>query len=50
MFSGSRTTRTAGHSRASQADVSSVLYKMDFDWSAKNKDRILTEWKQKIER
>ncbi len=32
------------------ADVSSVLYKMDFDWSAKNKDRILTEWKQKIER
>ncbi len=32
------------------ADVSSVLYKMDFDASAKNKDRILAEWKQKIER
>jgi iron(III) transport system substrate-binding protein len=32
------------------ADVSSVLYKMDFDASAKNKDRILAEWKQSIER
>lgn len=32
------------------ADVSSVLYKMDFDASAKNKDRIIAEWKQKIER
>jgi iron(III) transport system substrate-binding protein len=32
------------------ADVSSVLYKMDFDASAKDKDRILAEWKQKIER
>jgi iron(III) transport system substrate-binding protein len=32
------------------ADVSTVLYKMDFDASAKNKDRILGEWKQKIER
>jgi len=32
------------------ADVSSVLYKMDFDASAKNKDRIVAEWKQKIER
>ena len=31
-------------------DVSTVLYKMDFDASAKNKDRILAEWKQKIER
>jgi iron(III) transport system substrate-binding protein len=31
-------------------DVSTVLYKMDFDASAKSKDRILTEWKQKIER
>ncbi|MEO8485252.1 MAG: extracellular solute-binding protein [Betaproteobacteria bacterium] len=31
-------------------DVSAVLYKMDFDASAKNKDRILSEWKQKIER
>jgi iron(III) transport system substrate-binding protein len=33
------------------ADVSTVLYKdMDFTASAKNKDRILAEWKQKIER
>lgn len=33
------------------ADVSTVLYKgMDFDASAKNKDRILAEWKQRIER
>jgi iron(III) transport system substrate-binding protein len=31
-------------------DVSTILYKMDFDASAKNKDRILAEWKQKIER
>jgi hypothetical protein len=27
-----------------------VLYKMDFSASAKNKDRIIAEWKQKIER
>jgi iron(III) transport system substrate-binding protein len=32
------------------ADVSTVLFKMDFAESAKNKDRILTEWKSKIER
>jgi iron(III) transport system substrate-binding protein len=32
------------------ADVSTVLYNMDFDASAKNKDRILGEWKQSIER
>lgn len=32
------------------ADVSTVLYKMDFVSSAKNKDRIIAEWKQKIER
>lgn len=33
------------------ADVSTVLYKnMDFAASAKNKDRIVAEWKQKIER
>jgi len=32
------------------ADVSTVLYKMDFESSAKDKERILTEWKQKIER
>ncbi len=31
-------------------DVSTVLYKMDFAASAKNKDRIIAEWKQKIER
>jgi len=31
-------------------DVSKVLYKMDFNASAKNKDRIIAEWKQKIER
>jgi iron(III) transport system substrate-binding protein len=32
------------------ADVSSVLWKMDFADSSKNKDRIVAEWKQKIER
>ena len=32
------------------ADVSTVLYKMDFDASAKNKDRIVSDWKQRIER
>jgi iron(III) transport system substrate-binding protein len=32
------------------ADVSTVLWKMDFASSAKNKDRIIEEWKQKIER
>jgi len=32
------------------ADVSTVLYNMDFDWSAKNKDRILEKWKAEIER
>jgi iron(III) transport system substrate-binding protein len=32
------------------ADVSTVLYKMDFASSAKNKERIIAEWKQKIER
>lgn len=31
-------------------DVSKVLYKMDFAASSKNKDRIIAEWKQKIER
>ena len=32
-------------------DVSTVLYKgMDFDASAKNKDRILAEWKKRFER
>ncbi|MBM3600836.1 MAG: ABC transporter substrate-binding protein [Alphaproteobacteria bacterium] len=32
------------------ADVATVLYKMDFDASAKNKDRIIAEWKKSIER
>ncbi|MBL8704597.1 MAG: ABC transporter substrate-binding protein [Rhodospirillales bacterium] len=31
-------------------DVSKVLFKMDFDASARDKDRIVSEWKQKIER
>jgi iron(III) transport system substrate-binding protein len=31
-------------------DVSTVLYKMDFDWSAQNKERILAEWTKRIER
>jgi iron(III) transport system substrate-binding protein len=32
------------------ADASTVLFKMDFDWSAKNKDRIVSRWKKDIER
>ena len=39
-----------GRCIALPADVSTVLYKMDFDASSKNKDRIIAEWKQKIER
>jgi iron(III) transport system substrate-binding protein len=31
-------------------DVSTVLYKMDFNWSAENKERILAEWTKRIER
>lgn len=31
-------------------DVTKVLYKMDFDASARDKDRIVAEWKTKIER
>jgi len=31
-------------------DVSTVLYKMDFEWSAQNKERILAEWQERIER
>lgn len=31
-------------------DVSTVLYKMDFNWSAQNKERILAEWTKRIER
>ena len=32
------------------ADPSTVLFKMDFDWSAKNRDRVLSRWKKEIER
>jgi iron(III) transport system substrate-binding protein len=32
------------------ADPTAVLYKMDFDWSAKNRDRVLARWKKEIER
>ena len=32
------------------ADVSTVLYDMDFDWSAKNKQRVIAKWKAEIER
>lgn len=32
------------------ADVSTVLYDMDFDWSAKNKSRVVAKWKKEIER
>jgi iron(III) transport system substrate-binding protein len=32
------------------ADVSTVLYDMNFDWSAKNKARIVKKWKAEIER
>lgn len=31
-------------------DVSTILYPMDFEWSAKNKARILKKWKAEIER
>lgn len=32
------------------ADPSTVLFKMDFDWSAKNKERVIARWKKEIER
>jgi iron(III) transport system substrate-binding protein len=32
------------------AEVSTVLYYMDFDWSAKNKSRVVAKWKKEIER
>jgi iron(III) transport system substrate-binding protein len=32
------------------ADPTTVLYKMDFDWSAKNRDRVIARWKKEIER
>ncbi len=32
------------------ADVSTVLYDMDFDWSATNKARVVAQWKAEIER
>ena len=31
-------------------DVSTVLFKMDFNWSAQNKDRVLAEWRKRLER
>ena len=32
------------------ADVSTVLFKMDFEASAKNRDAILERWKKDLER
>ncbi|MDA9981784.1 ABC transporter substrate-binding protein [Gammaproteobacteria bacterium] len=32
------------------SDVASVLYDMDFDWSATNKSRVIAKWKAEIER
>ncbi len=32
------------------ADVSTVLFDMDFDWSATNKSRVIKKWKAEIER
>jgi iron(III) transport system substrate-binding protein len=32
------------------ADISTVLYKMDFDWSAANKERVISKWQAEIER
>lgn len=32
------------------ADISTVLYKMDFDWSAANKQRVIAKWQAEIER
>jgi iron(III) transport system substrate-binding protein len=31
-------------------DVTTVLYPMNFDWSAQNKDRVLAKWQAEIER
>lgn len=31
-------------------DVTTILYPMDFAWSAENKDRVLAEWTEKLER
>ena len=28
-------------------DISKVVYPNDFDWSAKNRDRILAEWQKR---
>ena len=39
-----------GRAVTGPADVSTVLYDMDFDWSAKNKQRIVAKWKAEIER
>jgi iron(III) transport system substrate-binding protein len=32
------------------ADVTKVLFNMDFDWSATNKDRVIKQWQAEIER
>jgi len=32
------------------ADISTVLYKMDFEWSAANKSRVIDKWQAEIER
>lgn len=32
------------------ADISTVLYKMDFNWSAANKARVIDKWQAEIER
>lgn len=32
------------------ADVTKVLYKMDFNWSATNKERVVKRWQSEIER
>lgn len=32
------------------SDVSTILYPMDFDWSSKNKARIIKKWKAELER
>jgi iron(III) transport system substrate-binding protein len=32
------------------ADVTKVLYKVDFNWSAANKERVIKRWQAEIER
>jgi iron(III) transport system substrate-binding protein len=31
-------------------DISKVVYPNDFDWSAKNRDRILAEWAKRYQK